>query len=1223
MLLLVTASVADAKGVARVFGSGDFGTNSPRGVAVDQASGDVYVVDGGGNRILRYDAEGVAQGPAVSGAGNGAGQLTTPSGVAVAGDGTMWVSDAGSLRLQRFAALDVFGMHPFDRAVGWDVTDPATVPAEFEVCSGGDACKAGVAGNGGGQFGGTATTFTGQLALDGAGKLWAADPINRRLQRFDAGTGAFEAAFGNATVFGNASPTRMAVDSVGALYVVDTGGNRVQKCFVVAGPPESLSCSAFAANQLSGFFPFAVAVANDRVYVARRATTASSEILVSELLPNGNLVTNHGVGAGLVTSAAFANAHAALAVNAASGDIYLTMPQSTASARVVYVLADVANPTASIPVVSGVTATAATLDGTVNPNAVSGANVPEARYRFEYKPASAANWSRVPAVDGTVPNATTPQSLASEALTGLAPNTQYQTRIVATKPNAAGTHTSPLANFTTDAIVPGVTGLASYEVADVSAGVRGRVNPNNAATTYHFEYGTDPGLAGASQTPAQSAGDGGAASSVSAFLEGLAPNTTYYYRLVAENPTGQSSTPIDVFATGSEPLPGSPYVYEKVSPADKGNGEVAGGSLTSAMRASDSGERVLYGADGAFLGAPGFPQFNAYFADRGADSWNNKSVSAQLPYTPALSIFDPIGGQTIPTGLSADGRKTVIGTNLDPGTGDSMPRAIYLVDLVAGTHERISPPPVAGSPDAFLGNGNLPSRVAGSDDFSTVYYSATAELTSEAVAPGIPADSEKLYRFSDGETTLASWDENGNPIAGVLVDTRTDPVGPNSVSRDGSVYWFAAQPGTSGYDLYRGRAGEERSTLLNTPEGVVGAPLPIAQLAGASSDGERAIFSTNQGLLPDATDGSASLYLYTHSDDPANDDNLTLLSVDNEPADGTSSAIGRVLAVSDDADTAYFTSTQQLVSGAPTGPGEKMYRWNDGGLEYLFHAGAASTKVSTTSPDGRYFLFASGNDLTPDDAGGVQAYLYDADVGEVRCASCLPGGANVASVGLNRTVVSFLTVTSEPRRWLSDDGRVFFDTTDALLRRDVNGRQDIYTWKDGRLDLVSSGRGTSDARFADAGADGRTVLFVTRERLTEWDTDLRADLYAARIGGGHPGPTIRSGDGCAGGDCQGPSAPRPNSPELGSLALAGAGNPRSASTCARFSARIRATRRQARQLRSRARVAQRRARSPRVAPRRARVLRVRSVRLRRLASKRLARVVVIQGQQRACKGGDR
>ena len=98
------------------------------------------------------------------------------------------------------------------------------------------------------------------------------------------------------------------------------------------------------------------------------------------------------------------------------------------------------------------------------------------------------------------------------------------------------------------------TGAASA-VTSSSATASGTVNPQAAATTVTFQYGTTPGLgltASAGTLPAS-----GAASPVSAGLTGLPAGTLIYYRAVATNPSGTANGAIQTFTTSGAPPPGS------------------------------------------------------------------------------------------------------------------------------------------------------------------------------------------------------------------------------------------------------------------------------------------------------------------------------------------------------------------------------------------------------------------------------------------------------------------------------------------------------------------------------------------------------------------------------------------------------------------------------------------------------------------------------------------
>ncbi len=86
------------------FGSGDGQFSCPVGVAV-ALDGTVYVTDG--NRIQRFSATGQFLGKWGSYGGSD-GQLSVPDGVTVAPDGTVYVAERGNARIQRFSATGQF-----------------------------------------------------------------------------------------------------------------------------------------------------------------------------------------------------------------------------------------------------------------------------------------------------------------------------------------------------------------------------------------------------------------------------------------------------------------------------------------------------------------------------------------------------------------------------------------------------------------------------------------------------------------------------------------------------------------------------------------------------------------------------------------------------------------------------------------------------------------------------------------------------------------------------------------------------------------------------------------------------------------------------------------------------------------------------------------------------------------------------------------------------------
>jgi hypothetical protein len=89
-----------------------------------------------------------------------------------------------------------------------------------------------------------------------------------------------------------------------------------------------------------------------------------------------------------------------------------------------------------------------------------------------------------------------------------------------------------------EATPPIVTTGSATAVTTSSATINGTVNPDNLATTYHFEWGTT--IAYGHTTPSLGAGSDYSVHSVLAAISGLKPATTYHFRIVATNSIGTS-----------------------------------------------------------------------------------------------------------------------------------------------------------------------------------------------------------------------------------------------------------------------------------------------------------------------------------------------------------------------------------------------------------------------------------------------------------------------------------------------------------------------------------------------------------------------------------------------------------------------------------------------------------------------------------------------------------
>jgi hypothetical protein len=99
---------------------------------------------------------------------------------------------------------------------------------------------------------------------------------------------------------------------------------------------------------------------------------------------------------------------------------------------------------------------------------------------------------------------------------------------------------------------PAVTTGGAADVTIQTATLTGSVDPGGAATTYFFQIGTTS-VYGV-QTPTASAGAGKSRVAVTAPLTGLAPATTYHYRLVARNRNGLVKGGDRKFKTKPQPL---------------------------------------------------------------------------------------------------------------------------------------------------------------------------------------------------------------------------------------------------------------------------------------------------------------------------------------------------------------------------------------------------------------------------------------------------------------------------------------------------------------------------------------------------------------------------------------------------------------------------------------------------------------------------------------------
>jgi NHL repeat len=1107
------------------------GSNAfPAHPAVNPINGNLVVPDPANRRVQQFDASGGfvrAWGFDVV--------LTGRDGnVPVNEQQTVTVAATGGTFTLTFSGQTTAGI-PFDATA-------AAVQTALEALSNLNPGDVLVSGNTGGPW---TVEFAGARADADVGQMFG-NPANLTgIPRFASiatttpGAGAFEVCSASANCkaaasagsrvgqFGNGKPTRVAVDSTGSVYTLEPAvlpdvSFRVQR-FNSGLTAVGVFAEAHTSGTGQDTSPTDVAVdpATDNVLVTKPDSSSGAvDQRVLEFNANGTLVETHASGGGLpVTNG--------LAVRGSTGRIYLP----TSDDHRVIVLGEVATrPSVDIPAVSQVTATSARFEGTVNPN--GGAAELPTGYHFEYSDDAGLTWTPVPTRDAVVGNGTTPENVSQDA-TGLEPNTPYRVRLVASRPFGGGTVTSDVATFTTPPAAPGISEVDAREVTDTTAVLAGRVDPNRQHTTYRFEYGTGTGYG--SVTPIDSAGSGPRGVPALKTITGLAPGTTYHFRLVATNPSGATEGADMTFTTAPAPPPSSGRAYELVSPLDKNGGHVErdleaslGGYQTGA---ATSGDAVAFASSVTFGEAESGSVLanSTYMAVRGTSGWTTEGI------TPPVGGVVFIGTEHPRVrGLALDARKafSASGALLTPDAERlNGSWGLYMRAFGQPFDQRYtllsSPPSLLEDEDDEAGRFDFEAT---SRDARRVVFSSSRQLL-----PGAPADAlqaqvpNSVYEWVDGTLRLVSVPPPGYS----LVPNRSATAGANGdfMSREGvlhgdhvmsedgrRVFWKGeVRQGTSGPGslpqlFVRENGSQTRLVSGSQPPGDDPLAGRVQQFWSARrSDGGVAFFTSTVPLTADAdTNTSAGALLYRWDASRSEDADVTLLSRDDA---GNERVLGPT-AVSDDASTAYFVARGVL---APGGMADEpnLYVWREGqGMRYVATVDGTEegtfaldspmwrlehrrmgSRAGRTTPDGDRLLFASYAQLDPDyditedtpeacgdpEVAGEscrQIYLYDATSGETSCLTCVAGvpvtgDANLFGDSDPRSPKRNVDAPLSLPRNLSDDGRrAFFETNRQLVTADEDSAIDVYEWEDGDLD------GEGELRLLSAGRSESDSVFL-------------------------------------------------------------------------------------------------------------------------------------------------
>lgn len=204
-----------------------------------------------------------------------------------------------------------------------------------------------------------------------------------------------------------------------------------------------------------------------------------------------------------------------------------------------------ANPPAVVADAASPIAGGFDLSGTVNPHGA------DAKYRFEYGTTTSYG-TKVPVPDGDAGSGSTVAPV-SQDVTALLPNTTYHFRLVAR--NSGGSTPSSDQTFTTPPSAPAAPSAVVDPPLATAGGylLEGAINPNSLDTTYRFEFGTSTAYGEDFPEPDADIGAGESAVPVSQEVTGLAPNTTYHYRIGAHNSDGPGTSLDEEFTTPPDP----------------------------------------------------------------------------------------------------------------------------------------------------------------------------------------------------------------------------------------------------------------------------------------------------------------------------------------------------------------------------------------------------------------------------------------------------------------------------------------------------------------------------------------------------------------------------------------------------------------------------------------------------------------------------------------------
>ncbi|HEX5922685.1 MAG TPA: hypothetical protein VFY45_02560 [Baekduia sp.] len=1086
-------------------------------IAVNHVTGDVYVTDTVNDRIDVYRPNSTGADPLTT---FGAGSLTDPFGIAIDDStGEVYVSDSANSRIRKFTG---------------DGAPTPTFTLDGTFTSPGNASA---------------------LAFDqAAGQLVYIDPTSQQVKRATT-SGVTTGAPFNGDTSGTAFTALqdLAVTSAGEIVVVDSTGDPAQ------ATGES-RIERYAANgdhdgtlgPVSGAATVAVIPDGDQILVSglQDAVNSSAYATLTIFANDGTqtVAFNSAEQFSIVTGIA--------AVTGSGARLYVASDASPLwgaayGAASVQAFEPFTLPTVTAPAVSAITGTSAHLSATINP--LGGTT----SYRFEISP-DGSSWTAIDPDDDGDEDAGSGSSdtTIGADVTGLTPNSGYQVRTVVTKNGIPVT--SGETPLTTLLVAPPATTGPATAITGESATLRGTITTYGTAATYRFEYGTTTsyGTSIPATNAAIEAGQGDV--NVEQKLTGLAAGTTYHYRLVAINAAGTANGEDQSLETvapaaadtcpnaairarqGSDRLPGC-RAYEQVSPRDKNGysvhfaGPVGGGFPTFA---SIDGEAASYPSYGPFGDVP-TGMLMTYRSQRTGSGWQTEAVSP-FPVDPDPDVVSNVGDtKSLWDFVSQDLQRGGIVTrdHFDPTDVNDAFDVYLRHGLEAPTLASRGNGPERVGPDGVQSlSYNFSTMTQLSDDGTHALFATDSHLVPEDADRAASSD---LYERFDGRTYLVNQANGGGLLSRCGSELSHQSSGGN-ISHDGSRIIFQTPRGnSSGHpdcdlptQVYM-RVNHAETIHVSASQRTPADPTQSAVFVGASADGNVVLVSSGERLTDDASSGGG-IYTYRVSTGELK----FILDWRVAP--------GNVIQISADGSHVYYISNFVEAPGGVFGADNVyVYDVSDGQKHFVAadpaNVLAGNLGYKVVSPDGEHFLFRASEPLTTfDSAGKYEIYLYDEPQERLTCISCDPAGQRP----VGSTVATDAAIRGGNAPSLTADGKTaVFQSGDQLVPEDINGKQDIYAYSDGRLRLITPGDGKNQSNLIGVSSDGRDIIFATVDGLVAGDRDGDIDVYDARAGGGFPESDSDAPKApCAGDACQGATAPTSSVSKLGSVSFVGPGN---------------------------------------------------------------------------------